>query len=408
MSEKRPRVLVGAVAALGIAVLLGAAFTYRHSLLREWHSLRLRRTTGDAQWEMALSLERAGAAAREAAENWYLSVLEDAPSGSGGELMVKSEHVEPGDGVRGEDRRLEWYYLQADERQMRAALRVAALGSAERAVPILCRILEESNPDLAVAFSSSLWVRQKDSFHFATFALYKLGAPAVPALAMALRSEKAGTRRQAALALDWLGREAAPAAPALLGALRDVDIFVRNEAMGALRRLDPEGKEVVPVLLAMVETDREPYWVVNVLAQTNEQGVEFLCRLLERSPDHEFRRCVARAFSEHRVKGATAARVLLAAVGDPDSVVRFYAIHALHRTGIEGEDVVAAFIARLVSDPDIEVRQKSALALGDMRAPGLAAIQALREASTHESGALRKCAARALAKLGDNPAGPSN
>ena len=70
---------------------------------------------------------------------------------------------------------------------------------------------------------------------YARFALVRIGAPALPHLARALRSEREGTRQEARLGLYLLGR---PAVPYLARALRAPRAETRLEAAYALAWLE--------------------------------------------------------------------------------------------------------------------------------------------------------------------------
>src|SRR5262245_38458669 len=83
------------------------------------------------------------------------------------------------------------------------------------------------------------------------YGLSRLGAeaaPAVPALAEALKSPDALVRQNAALALGAVGPEANPAVPALTTALADFEWAVRRQAALSLGQIGPGAKSALPAL----------------------------------------------------------------------------------------------------------------------------------------------------------------
>jgi len=88
---------------------------------------------------------------------------------------------------------------------------------------------------------------------YAEAALRKGGAPAVPILIEALRTEDPAIRVKAARALGCLGEVAAEAAAALTAALQDDDLEVRLAAVKSLWNITKTADDVVPTLVDLLE-----------------------------------------------------------------------------------------------------------------------------------------------------------
>jgi len=67
--------------------------------------------------------------------------------------------------------------------------------------------------------------------------LAKLGAPAVPQIAVALKDPNPIVRQGAAKVLNRIGKDSAPAVPTLIEALDDSDPTVRHESAETLEKI---------------------------------------------------------------------------------------------------------------------------------------------------------------------------
>ena len=259
-----------------------------------------------------------------------------------------------------------------------------------------------------------------------------LGAPALPWLTGALADPNAGRRAAAARALRGLGANAQPAARALVRALQDGDRATRREAALALAKIDPKERAVIAPLIDALP-DLRAIDALATLAPPPAEAIPALVGTLAQCDDVGTRERVATAFRRIGVGEPTVSSALVAALGDPDSLVRSEAASTLgvrrddapdvvpalvHTLGDDegfvrmnagealakiGEPAVPALLAALAS-ADVYVRQEAARALDDMRPYPAAATDALIRALDDSSDMVRVSAASALRRSETQPA----
>ncbi len=253
-------------------------------------------------------------------------------------------------------------------------------------------------PDLVQALKS----KRELVRYFASEALGKVGAPALPALGKALRDVDADVRYRASEALGAIG----PAAvPVLSEALADKEGDVRSQAASGLAKVGPAARDAVSALVRALR-DREPtvrQAVANALGRIGPAAKSAVPALLEALTDENssVRSSAATALGQIGPQEREVTRALLAALEDESGYVRRDAVTALARMGPVSEDVVPA-LARMLSDRNCyAVRPAAADALGSIgvaRPNVIAAlVAALKDPSCQ---AVHLHAAEALAKLG--------
>jgi len=199
--------------------------------------------------------------------------------------------------------------LKDQDRDVRAAA-ASALGKvgpdAEAAVPALIQALKDDDqgvrkaaakalakigPDAKAAISALIGaLRNEPECAMASFALERIGSPAVPALAKALSDESQSVGWWAALALAGsdpdakaevptldtprhrnlfaliearepmaaIGADAKAAVPPLSKALNDQDPLVQFVAIRALGAIGPDAKSAIPALIEVLRDDDSP------------------------------------------------------------------------------------------------------------------------------------------------------
>jgi HEAT repeat protein len=207
----------------------------------------------------------------------------------------------------------------------------------------------------------------------AVAALQRVGAPALPELAVALASERVAVRAGAALALGCPGRAAA--LPLLLRARHDPAVDVRTavaHALGclAIAHAQPALGELAADAHAEVRAA-----AAGALSALGAAGAPPLAALL-RDTDAAVR---AAAVTGLVTLGGAAAPALLAVLAAPDPAVRWLAIHTLGAIG-GGADPAAvhAALAAALDDPYSAVRWLAADTLGQLGLRG-PALQRARE-----------------------------
>src|SRR5262249_49270737 len=180
----------------------------------------------------------------------------------------------------------------------------------------------------------------------AALALGMLGREAkaaVPALVVALGDKNELVRRQAAQSLGDFGARARAAVGKLGEALRDAKDFVREQAADALGKIGPAARAAVP---ALVEALRDPVKYVRRQAAVAlgkagppaHKALEALLQALE-DPEEDVQSAAARALGEIHPEIVT---VLRDALRSPDARVRAGAARALGEIGPAARDAVPA------------------------------------------------------------------
>lgn len=94
-------------------------------------------------------------------------------------------------------------------------------------------------------------------------ALGRIGAPAIPYLQQALRSNDSLVKKQAAEVLARMGSDAKPAVNDLIPLLDDPDLEVRKVAVRTLGRIGPDAAAAIPALMrTLVQPEPVPPGIV--------------------------------------------------------------------------------------------------------------------------------------------------
>lgn len=293
----------------------------------------------------------------------------------------------------------------------------------------------------------------------AAIAIGKLGAPVVPMLRQALKSDNPKTRAMAARALFEIGPPAKDAIPDLVALLNDTagkdtampaqasgewpSPIVQYEAALALVNIDPTRTEALPVLRQLVTnrwtTGGEAIEAIGKLGNNGREEIPALEGVLA-SCCNRSAAVAALVMIEGCSAGPVLARVL---EHDKDSNVRFHAARALADLGPDCPTTIPALVEALGDDqvdtaseltrlgkpalaaltpalknPDLDVRKKVVEALSNLalKAPWVGKpdeqtrplpdelVQPLMIAMTDKSITIRQQAARALQFAGGEPA----
>ena len=241
-----------------------------------------------------------------------------------------------------------------------------------------------------------------------------IGEPAakrgLPALIQALTDEHYVVRSYAARALDDMGSASVRAVPALIERLNnDKDGKVINDVARTLGRIGPAAKDAVPALIKLAQKNRsDRYLPTIVLAvfqidQTAFYQIELPTQKLVLMMVKEFMR-FNYGSALQVVDDRTMVSVLIEALGDEDSLVRYIAASALGRMDPTAQTAVPALTAAL-NDTFDDVRYYAAIALGEIRenVPLQALIAVLRDVDSD----VARQAAKALGKIRDPAAVPA-
>jgi HEAT repeat protein len=251
------------------------------------------------------------------------------------------------------------------------------------------------------------------------------------ALADATRDQDGALRKAATGLLKKLS--GAAAAKALLDDLADAADAVRLDAADALVSSDLEAGTAAPVLERVILTEQNPAVRTKVarclvkMNRPNAEVVEALGQALK-AKDSSTRREAAAVLSDLGPKAEEAVGPLTAAVKDSDDVVRREAVEALAKIGGNKiKDAVPALVPALkeaethnaaidalgaagasavpplitaLDDPDHEVREGAAQALGKIGPAASDALRALRfSASNDKDAGVRAAAKEALKSI---------
>lgn len=236
-----------------------------------------------------------------------------------------------------------------------SARALGVLGSA-RAQPDLVRLLEDPSPE----------VREAAVLAAADAGLRSL----VSDLIRLLGDDNEGVRRSAASAVGTLGD--GTALPALLRAFPHAPANLREAIAGAVSRLDVGAiPALVEVLLESPDVESRLV-VARTLGGLRSPGaVEVLVRL-SRSAEPSVRAAAIEALGRcARAAGQetdAAARAIASGLSDSDESARARAVDGTARLCLHEE--ARAVMGLLQSDPSSQVRERAALAVGILRAPG--------------------------------------
>jgi len=177
-------------------------------------------------------------------------------------------------------------------------------------------------------------------------------APAVPALARALKDSSSNVRRGAAIALGRIGPGAMSTVPALLELLQDRDPPTRLKVAGALAQISPEAVRQTVAHTAPKDYPRDiQELTIRAISTEWPTAVPGLLRCLEDRKDPRLRGTAAYVLGRMSTCAPSATPALLkqavnglirTLAGDPDPKVRgdaAYALSELGRRQLEDEGV---------------------------------------------------------------------
>lgn len=188
----------------------------------------------------------------------------------------------------------------------------------------------------------------------------------VPVCAWVLRTApEPESRWRAADALGKFGKDALPAGPELIAALDDADPIVRGVASRAVGEVLPDATKAVPALVKLF-------------------------------PDVD----AIRAVSKYRKNGAVAVPHLIEMLKHDDSAVRWQSARTLGKIGEPAVPAVPELMRLTRNDPQPQVREHAAEAMGDIGPAAAAGIPALVAALRDPNARVRRDAVRALGDMG--------
>lgn len=241
-------------------------------------------------------------------------------------------------------------------------------------------------------------------------ALAELGAPAIPFLVRALRTEKGEARHAIAIALANASPILSDAViPFLASTIRADNAELRRAAAITLGSL-PLNDNLMETLEELAEDSKVPVrqWTMVALGQLEGSNVELLLKgLQDQAP--KVRQSAAYALRALGARARDAYDLLLQHLEDVDEHVRWRAVGALGRIFEESKDLdlesdktISTILGKLL-DTSAKVVQGSALALVRI-GPKAVKHLSLALASEHESS--RRWATWALGKIGENAYSP--
>ncbi|MEN6449155.1 MAG: HEAT repeat domain-containing protein [Thermoguttaceae bacterium] len=233
-------------------------------------------------------------------------------------------------------------------------------------------------------------------------ALGELGSAGVPALTELLGDKDAGVRQAAVESLGKIGPEAKTAIPTLVNLLRDGHSGLPDSASKSLAKIGPAA---IPALKDFLSDSSKDKWVRRRAASTLGQiGAATVPALRELSNDKsvEFRCAVVDALEQASSTGAgakAAVPVLARLLTDPDLNVRNTAARAVSRIGPKAEPAIPALVTLLRHRDTYPMvfGDEAAVALGKI---GPAAIPAIMELLKDKDVQCRWAAVSALKEVG--------
>ena len=227
-------------------------------------------------------------------------------------------------------------------------------------------------------------------------------SPGIDALIKDLREGTGKQKRDAALALDRLGKDALPAVDALVEALHSGDHQIWYSAARAISNLGPEGREAIQLLAERLHPKYNPGWhrqrwftAAYTLGRIGHESVLYLIGLLQdKEPLVRGGAALALGYAGEQAREAVPA--LLLALEEKDAGVRERAAQALGRIG------APAFpnLLKGLSSSSTTVAQGCARALAEMEGSAVTAHQKLISALEHNDPVVRNHVVSALARSG--------
>jgi len=224
----------------------------------------------------------------------------------------------------------------------------------------------------------------------------------VPALAAMLDDDAHPAGRvEAARVVGSLGPGAAPAVPALARALRDPDPALRLEVVTALEKIGPGAGPAVPALVEALEDASVRWRVPDALGSIGPTASVATPRLIAalRDANATVRWRAAVALGRIRAHDPRVGPELARLASDPQENVRLGAVVALSR--VDAPDTLRLdSYTRALSDPNPEVRTKAAAGLERMGPAASAAVPQLTTTLRDPDTWVRLGAVRALGRIG--------
>lgn len=245
-------------------------------------------------------------------------------------------------------------------------------------------------------------------------------AKAVPALTAILLDADLDdvTRRNAALALGRIGREAQPAVPALvelIEASRQGRAKPAVWAAKAISLMGPYGRDATGALVAALRDTRRDMMLrqmtveaLALIGGADPDAIGALVELVRAEPPAEgtsprearLRQLAVEALGVAGADAAVAAPLLVRIIRSPreSEAIRRRSVAALGAIGPATRIAVEPLVETLVSDPSEAVRDEAGNALGAMGQP---AVPVLRQLLRHSDQGVRWRAAKALGDVGE-------
>ncbi|HTU93994.1 MAG TPA: HEAT repeat domain-containing protein [Gemmataceae bacterium] len=269
-----------------------------------------------------------------------------------------------------------------------------------RAAAVLVRIGGPAAPALAAA------LKDKARQQRIEVALVRLGSAAVPALREALTEEKSG--EAAAHVLGLIGPRAADAVPDLIALLnrRQAVAALRSEAAFALGRIGEPAGDIVPALIAALADSKKDVreqaadalgWIGSPAGTNPAVRPALTAALKDEEAKVALKACQALSF----IGDAEAAPALLAAFQGGRAAIVLEAGRALWRLGPKNEPAIPALLSAAQGLID-----KSAPARALLASFGPRVVPVLVKALRDDEAARREAAADILGRIGP-PARPA-
>ena len=264
----------------------------------------------------------------------------------------------------------------------------ALIACGSKAVPVLTKTLASKDENIRVQGAQ---------------ALQSIGAEAksaIPDLVRAFKSDpEENVRSSAIFALGGIGKDAVPA---LIAALQDPDPIIRRGATSALKGIGKDAKDAIPALVLVLKTDKDSgvhFSAASALGSIEPEARIAVPNLLLSFKDESIE--PSERGSSLKSIGKDAVPALIAALQDPDPIIRRGATSALKGIGKDAKDAIQALVLVLKTDKDASVRSSAASALGRIEKDAKEAVPALvLVLKTDKDSSVRSSAAYALGSIG--------
>jgi HEAT repeat protein len=275
--------------------------------------------------------------------------------------------------------------------QIKAVNDLCEMGvQAKAAIPALIKSLSNSNQELqwrAAAALSEMGPEAKD---------------AVPALIKGLKSDDPLVRGHSAHALEEIGTASQSAVPTLAAMLNDKETHVRRAAIDALVGIHPEPKVLVPILkTALEQSDMDPSITVPAMNALGEAGDLGMQALVDELKNDKARYWAVLALAGTGAKGKAAVPELAKIVADPDPEMRMQTLIALGEIGPDSKTVLPA-IVKALGDKESSVRYGATFALGKIAVSNADGIAQLKKQLDSADPFLKMISAWSLARMSPN------